>query len=74
MRERTGTSLRALASPVAVVSLVLLVLNDHLLKQAWPGAVTGKLSDVAGLVVAPLLLTVGLAAVGVRGRARGRAG
>ena len=66
MRERTGTSLRALASPVAVVSLVLLVLNDHLLKQAWPGAVTGKLSDVAGLVVAPLLLTVGLAAVGVR--------
>ncbi len=66
MRERTGTSLRALASPVAVVSLVLLVLNDHLLKQAWPGAVTGKLSDVAGLVVAPLLLTVGLAAIGVR--------
>ena len=27
---------------------------------------TGKLSDVAGLVVAPLLLTVGLAAVGIR--------
>jgi hypothetical protein len=66
MRERTGTSLRALASPVAVVSLVLLALNDHLLKQAWPGAVTGKLSDVAGLVVAPLLLTVGLTAIGVR--------
>jgi hypothetical protein len=66
MRERTGTSLRALASPVAVVSLVLLVLNDHLLKQAWPGVLTGKLSDVAGLVLAPLLLTVGLAAVGVR--------
>jgi hypothetical protein len=65
MRARTGTSLRALASPVSVASLVLLVLNDHLLKQAWPGVVTGKLSDVAGLVVAPLLLTVGLAAVGV---------
>ena len=53
MRERIGTSVRALASPVAVVSLVLLVLNDHVLKQAWPGVVTGKLSDVAGLVVAP---------------------
>ena len=66
MRERIGTSVRALASPVAVVSLVLLVLNDHLLKQVWPGVVTGKLSDVAGLVVAPLLLTVGLAAVGLR--------
>ena len=66
MRERAGTSLRALASPVSVVSLVVLVLNDHLLKQAWPGVVTGKLSDVAGLVVAPLLLTVGLTAIGVR--------
>ena len=66
MRERIGTSLRALASPVSVVGLQVLVLNDHVLKQAWPGVVTGKLSDVAGLVVAPLLLTVGLAAVGLR--------
>ncbi|MGH3348245.1 MAG: hypothetical protein ACRDO4_14800 [Nocardioides sp.] len=60
------TGLRALGSPVAVLCLVLLVLNDHLLKQAWPGWVTGKLSDVVGLVVAPLLLGVALAAVGVR--------
>src|SRR5690349_17971767 len=50
------TSLRALAHPGAVLALVVLVLNDHVLKQAWPGFVTGKLSDVAGLVVAPLLL------------------
>ena len=50
------TSLRALAHPGAVLALVMLVLNDHVLKQAWPGWVTGKLSDVAGLVVAPLLL------------------
>ena len=53
----TSTSLRALAHPAAVLALVVLVLNDHVLKQAWPGWVTGKLSDVAGLVVAPLLLT-----------------
>ncbi|MBD3927027.1 hypothetical protein IEZ26_20570 [Nocardioides cavernae] len=50
------TSLRALAHPGSVLALVVLVLNDHVLKQAWPGWVTGKLSDVAGLVVAPLLL------------------
>ena len=37
---------------------MLLALNDHVLKQAWPGWVTGKLSDVAGLVVAPAVLAV----------------
>jgi hypothetical protein len=52
------TSLRALAHPGAVLALVVLVVNDHVLKEAWPGFVTGKLSDVAGLVVAPLLLGV----------------
>lgn len=59
-------AVRVLASPVFVLALVVLVLNDHVLKQAWPGLVTGKLSDVAGLVVAPLLLAVPLAAIGVR--------
>ncbi|NRQ37482.1 hypothetical protein HII36_37470 [Nonomuraea sp. NN258] len=38
--------------------MIVLLLNDHLLKQAWPGFVTGKLSDVAGLVVAPPLLAL----------------
>ena len=60
-----STSLRALAHPGSVLALVLLVLNDHVLKEAWPGVVTGKLSDVAGLVVAPLLLAVVLAVVRV---------
>ena len=50
--------MRALAHPGAVLALVVLVINDHLLKEAWPGFVTGKLSDVFGLVVAPLLLGV----------------
>jgi hypothetical protein len=36
--------------------LVLLVLNDHWGKQAFPGWWTGKLSDVAGLCFFPLLL------------------
>ncbi|WP_156325293.1 hypothetical protein [Nonomuraea sp. SBT364] len=40
---------------MTVVAALVLLLNDHLLKHAWPGPVTGKLSDVAGLVVAPPL-------------------
>ncbi|GGO77774.1 hypothetical protein GCM10012289_58220 [Nonomuraea cavernae] len=41
-----------------MVAVIVLLLNDHLLKQAHPGFVTGKLSDVAGLVVAPPLLAL----------------
>ena len=62
-RTQTGLALRALASPVFVFSLVVLILNDHVVKQAWPGWVSGKVSDVAGLVVAPLLLAVLLTAL-----------
>ncbi|GAA2858441.1 hypothetical protein GCM10020220_054500 [Nonomuraea rubra] len=44
--------------PVTVAGVLVLLVNDHLLKQAWPGFVTGKLSDVAGLVAAPALLAL----------------
>ncbi|MEU0567650.1 hypothetical protein ABZ297_19995 [Nonomuraea sp. NPDC005983] len=47
-----------LCHPATVVAVIVLLLNDHLLKQAWPGLVTGKLSDVAGLVVAPPLVAL----------------
>jgi hypothetical protein len=39
-----------------ILSLVILVLNDSWLKQAWPGTVTGKLSDFAGIALITLLL------------------
>jgi hypothetical protein len=45
-----------LCHPVTVTALALLIVNDHVLKSAWPGWVTGKLSDVAGMVLAPPLL------------------
>jgi hypothetical protein len=50
--------------PIWVIALLLLVLNDHVLKGAglFPGWLTGKLSDFAGLVVAPVLLTTLLGA------------
>lgn len=54
-------------------ALLLLVINDHVLKRALilPPVVTGKLSDFAGLFVAPVLLAVlgsrlGLAGVAPR--------
>ena len=58
---------RALFHPLWIGALLLLVINDHLLKGAslLPGVVTGKLSDFAGLLVAPLVLA---ALLGVRSR------
>lgn len=50
-----------LCHPVTVIATVVLLLNDHLLKHSLPGLVTGKLSDVAGLVVAPPLVALLLA-------------
>lgn len=51
---------RALAHPLWWVALALLAANDHLFKGAGvlPGALTGKLSDFAGLLVAPVLLAM----------------
>jgi hypothetical protein len=34
---------------------VLLVVNDHVLKYRWPGVVTGKLSDLVGVFLLPVL-------------------
>ncbi|MFG2071813.1 hypothetical protein [Nonomuraea maritima] len=47
-----------LCHPVTVAGVLVLLVNDHLLKQSWPGFFTGKLSDVAGLLVAPALLAL----------------
>lgn len=63
---------RPLRHPLFVSSLALLVVNDHLLKGSGaPSWLTGKLSDFAGLVVAPVLLHA--AWVGARRRWEGRA-
>ena len=58
---------RALLHPLWLGSLATLAINDHLLKGSgmFPELVTGKLSDFAGLLVAPLLLATLL---GVRKR------
>ncbi|MEV6813172.1 hypothetical protein [Micromonospora sp. NPDC051296] len=55
------TILTWLIHPVTVAATALLILNDHVLKAAYPGWLTGKLSDVAGLVMAPPLVALVLA-------------
>lgn len=64
-----GHSKHVLAHPLFWAALALLLINDHVLKQAHllPGAVTGKLSDFAGMLVAPALMVTLL-------RVRGRLG
>jgi hypothetical protein len=49
---------RALLTPTWIAALALLVANDHWLKGAGlvPELLTGKLSDFAGMLVAPVLL------------------
>ncbi len=51
----------SLAHPLSIAAIVLLLLNDHIFKYQWPSWWTGKLSDFAGLLFAPLLLAVPLA-------------
>ncbi len=64
-------ALRCLLHPVAIGSISLLVLNDHLLKEAAPSWLTGKLSDFAGLFFFPFLLAV---VIGIFAIAAGRGG
>ncbi len=49
---------RALTTATWITALLILGLNDHVLKHATvlPSQITGKLSDVAGMFVAPALL------------------
>jgi len=49
-------ALRSLASPWSVGAILVLLVNDHLLKASWPGWLTGKLSDLAGMVFFPFLV------------------
>jgi hypothetical protein len=70
MGDRHGRA--ALLHPIAVGALALLLVNDHVLKAAAPGWVTGKLSDVAALALTPLVVAALWQALGKRHRAEAR--
>ena len=62
-----GHCASALTHPVTVAALVILLLNDALLKSLWPDAwVTGKLSDLAWVVFASPLLAFVLSLFPIR--------
>lgn len=44
-----------------LTAVLVLAINDHIIKQAMPGVVSGKLSDLAGMIAAPTLLACVLA-------------
>jgi hypothetical protein len=57
--------------PIVLAAVALLLINDWYLKENFHGAVTGKLSDIAGLIFAPCVLS---AAIGLALRLVGRDG
>lgn len=70
---RAGAAGDGLLHPLVLASLALLVLNDHVFKSAAVGSswslLTGKLSDVCGVLFLPVLLVSG---VELLSAARGR--
>jgi len=44
-------------NPIFIIGILMLFINDQILKFQFPGFLTGKLSDVLGIITFPLLLT-----------------
>lgn len=61
VRDRVPGDL--LLHPVAIAALVVVILNDRVLKVHYPGEVSGKLSDFAGLVYFPLFIVASIEGV-----------
>ncbi|MEO3781774.1 hypothetical protein ABGB12_00460 [Actinocorallia sp. B10E7] len=59
-----GSAVAWLGHPVSLAAVIVLAVNDQVLKEAFPGPVTGKISDFAGLVFAPALLALGISMLG----------
>lgn len=62
LRGDGGLPIGEALHPVALAAMVVLVVNDWVLKPlsapaTWQSVVTGKLSDLAGLAAAPVVLT-----------------
>ncbi|MFT4086070.1 MAG: hypothetical protein QM658_02775 [Gordonia sp. (in: high G+C Gram-positive bacteria)] len=52
-----------LLSPWVLLSVAVLLLNDHVLKWQFGNVITGKLSDVAGVFLLPLMFLAAVEAV-----------
>lgn len=61
---KTSPALHSLAHPLAVFATVTLLLNALVFQPLWPNWLTGKLSDLVWMVLAPLLLAAALSPLG----------
>lgn len=66
-KKITFDPIKSVMSPLWIFALGILILNDHLLKAEWSNAFTGKLSDFAGLFLAPVLFALVLGVKTKRG-------
>ncbi|MBL8090790.1 MAG: hypothetical protein KF758_03640 [Anaerolineales bacterium] len=57
MNQNSKTDLMTLMHPLMLLSIFVLLVNDHVLKVHFPSALTGKISDFAGLFFFPILLS-----------------
>lgn len=63
MQASAAWRLRLVVHPLTVASVVLLAANDAWFKAWWPGPVTGKLSDAAGVWMVGVLLVAATGSV-----------
>ena len=61
MTERDRGPADLLLHPIVLAALAVWLVNDQWAKFAYPSAATGKLSDIAGLIVFPLIPVAALA-------------
>ncbi len=61
--ERPALPVGEAMHPVTLVCVAVLLLNDWVLKRHFHGGLVGKLSDVAGLAFAPVVLTAAIGLV-----------
>jgi len=55
--ENETNNLNSLTHPLVLLSITILLLNDHVLKVYSPSWLTGKLSDFMGVFFFPIFLS-----------------
>lgn len=56
-KEYMSRKNRLILNPIFIISLLVLAINDHLLKEMFHNWITGKISDFVGLIILPLFIT-----------------
>jgi|GEM_PF-1693404 hypothetical protein len=57
MQQTLSNSSKFLSSPISFLLIFLWIANDHIWKAQFHNEITGKISDITGLIVFPFFLT-----------------